>query len=374
MKKGVVLEIKRQYLVMLTPEGEFVKGKNNGTPLEVGEEIFFYPYEESKANRKKFTLWSLSSSVAAILFICFLIINPLKKDQAFAYVTMDMDSSIEFVLDENLHIIGTHAYNSAGEKLLSTIQIEKNQLFTPVATKLINQYDSLNSEKNIVIASISKDEKNQQRIEKEVQKIQHDVQKKEANIKVIKGSMKERASAQKKGISAGKFISEENKGKKEVKQDRSADSNHKTSISNIKIEKQSAPFDQKDMRIKPVQRMRKDEEKKWKQERIEKEIKKETQKETDTKVHIHNENRNEQNWSHIKDRDRKVVPSTPKRFNKHENPSPNVKNVAPNSNNNNNNGINSKRNQNANKWGNDKHNGWENNNRGNNHKQNHKEP
>ena len=46
--------------------------------------------------------------------------------------------------------------------------------------------------------------------------------------------------------------------------------------------------------------MRKDEEKKWKQERIEKEIKKETQKETDTKVHIHNENRNEQNWSHIK--------------------------------------------------------------------------
>lgn len=123
----------------------------------------------------------------------------MKKDQAFAYVTMDMDSSIEFVLDENLHIIGTHAYNSAGEKLLSTIQIEKNQLFTPVATKLINQYDSLNSEKNIVIASISKDEKNQQQIEKEVQKIQHDVQKKEANIKVIKGSMKERASAQKKG-------------------------------------------------------------------------------------------------------------------------------------------------------------------------------
>ena len=91
---------------MLTPEGEFVKGKNNGTPLEVGEKKSFFIHMRNLKQIVKNSRFGPYHLVLLLSFLlCFLIINPLKKDQAFAYVTMDMDSSIEFVLDENLHII-----------------------------------------------------------------------------------------------------------------------------------------------------------------------------------------------------------------------------------------------------------------------------
>ncbi|MGE8206678.1 anti-sigma factor domain-containing protein [Heyndrickxia sp. NPDC080065] len=218
MKKGVILEIKSQYLVMLTPDGEFLKGKKAGSNYQVGEEIYFYTYD-AISKQKRYTLWTLTSSIAAVFLISIMLFNPFEKDRAYAYVTMDMDPSIEFVLDKNLHVIGTNAYNQAGEKVLSLVKIGKNQSFTNAAKTIMNTCDSmgyLNRQQNIVIASITNDEKhdNDHRLEKEVKKIRTAAEKIKAKIEIVKGSMKERNTARKKGISAGEFIINKNKTNK----------------------------------------------------------------------------------------------------------------------------------------------------------------
>lgn len=223
MKKGVILEIRSQYLVMLTPDGEFVKGKKNSNKYNIGEEIFFYPYKESKLKPTKLTLWSFSSGLVAVFLFCFILLNPSEKDSAYAYVTMDMNPSIEFVLDKNFQVIDTNAYNQTGEKVLSAVKINKHDSFSNAAQAVMNVSQSmglLEQQENIVIASIIKneDQKKARRLEQEVEKIHTSAKRFETNIEIVKGSLKERTTARKKGISTGKYLVEK-KREKEPKPD-----------------------------------------------------------------------------------------------------------------------------------------------------------
>ncbi|GIN83929.1 hypothetical protein J6TS2_03150 [Heyndrickxia sporothermodurans] len=218
MKKGVILEIKSQYLIMLTPNGEFIKGKKSKGNYSVGEEIFFYPYENLKPNRKRHLLWSLPSAATVIVIISFFLFSPFEKDLTYAYVTMDMNPSIEFVLDKNFNVINTNAYNKTGEQLLASVKIEKKQSFVSAAKAVLtasNNMGYLGNKQHIVMASIPKsnDSKRNNELTKEVLKVRIAANNIKAKVEVLNGSIKERMTAQKKGISTGRFIVEKKKEK-----------------------------------------------------------------------------------------------------------------------------------------------------------------
>lgn len=221
MKKGVILEIKSKHLVMLTPEGEFIKGKKTENTYDIGEEIYFETDERKLARRSKYTLLSCASALVAIFIIGLMLLNPFEKDSAYAYVTMDMNPSIEFVLDKNFHVIRTNAYNEIGEKVLTSTKFDKDQSFANVAKTIMDTCITMGyikQKQNIVIASIiNKEEQSKDDLlDQKIQEVQTAAKKIEAKIEVVKGSIKERKTAREKGISPGKFIVEKKRKNKSI--------------------------------------------------------------------------------------------------------------------------------------------------------------
>lgn len=258
MKKGVILEIKNKHLVMLTPEGEFIKGKKTENTYDIGEEIFFETYERKPAKRVKYTLWSCASGLVAVFIIGLLFLNPFEKNKAYAYVTMDMNPSIEFVLDKDFHVIRTNAYNEIGEKVLTSTKFDKDQSFATVAKTIMNTCIAMGyikQQQNIIIASIINKE-NQPKddlLDRKIKEVQTAAKKIEAKIEVVKGSIKERKTARKQGISPGKFIAEK-KRKNESTIDQNP-TNKETEIKKIENEIQITPNKDRNKEKLPVKKI-----------------------------------------------------------------------------------------------------------------------
>ncbi|MGV3464541.1 MAG: anti-sigma factor domain-containing protein [Heyndrickxia sp.] len=220
MRKGVILEIKKKYLVMLTPEGEFLKGTKPHDNLQIGEEISFDPY----LNKLHFPLVPApakigSLAVVSVLIICALLFNVSNQNKAYAYVSIDANPSVELVLNKNLQVIRAKALNQDGKKVLSKVNVEGKQDFEYIAKQVLLKSKSLgyiDDNSNVVIASVIKnqqEEKSNKRLEKKVQELAPVAKNFNASIKVVNASMDERKDALKSGVSTGKYVVEKQKAK-----------------------------------------------------------------------------------------------------------------------------------------------------------------
>ncbi|MBS4172294.1 anti-sigma factor domain-containing protein [Bacillus sp. FJAT-49736] len=244
MIKGVILDIKKKYLVMLTPDGDFVKGMKPHDNYEIGDEIAFDPYQ------KKFPFPQISvpakiSSLAivSLFIISALLLNLFHQDKAYAYVSIDdANQSVELVLNKNLQVIGTKALNQDGQKVLSKVKVEGKQNFEDIAKKVILQSKSLgyiDKNANVVITSVIKSEnKENVQLKKKVQGLAPVAKSIHAGFKVVHASMNERESALKSGKSTGKYlIDKELKKDKRAKQSNQDREHVQSELTNLEKEK-----------------------------------------------------------------------------------------------------------------------------------------
>jgi hypothetical protein len=217
MKKGIILEIKNRYLVILTPEGEFIKGTKMHDEYNVGQEITFDPFiRKIKFPQVNLPAKISSAAVAMVLIICIALLNLFSQNKAYAYVSIDINPSVELVLNKNLKVIKASALNDDGEKVLSKIDVNGSQDFEDVAKKVLMNSKSLgflDTHHKIVIASVIKnknEEKSQNRLDQKVADLAPVAKGLDANLKVVNASMTERKKAMKNGISTGKYMIEKN--------------------------------------------------------------------------------------------------------------------------------------------------------------------
>ncbi|SDW44316.1 anti-sigma factor domain-containing protein [Paenibacillus sp. CF384] len=114
MSRGIVMETGQKYVILLMPDGQFRKVPTSRKP-QIGEEFSFTEQRRFAQPRK---LYSFSAGAAAILLLLFVpfLLNQLNKGpQVVAYLTMDVNPSIELGITEDEHVEELRAINSDGK-------------------------------------------------------------------------------------------------------------------------------------------------------------------------------------------------------------------------------------------------------------------
>ena len=130
--KGIILEIKKEYSLVLCDDGSVVRIKSR-EGLKTGDEIFYLEEDlyrkenekngtvilpftsgEKKPHAKKDTLMKIAALAAALL-LCFGTIGTVNmNNQVYAAVSMDAEKSMQFDLNRKGKVVGITSY---GQKL-----------------------------------------------------------------------------------------------------------------------------------------------------------------------------------------------------------------------------------------------------------------
>lgn len=150
MNKGKVIDIQNKYVVVMNDQMTYDKiEKKNG--LSLGKEIYYFEedlYKESKQPVKKYFL------VAAVLFMMLFIQPLLVAEEAYGYISVDINPSIELQVNKDLDVLAIEAINEDGKTYI------KEEWIGKPAKEVINfiieetkRKGILNTERNFVLVS-----------------------------------------------------------------------------------------------------------------------------------------------------------------------------------------------------------------------------
>ncbi|MCA0991814.1 anti-sigma factor domain-containing protein [Pseudalkalibacillus hwajinpoensis] len=133
MKKGVIMDIRGRKAVVLTPDGEFstINLKRNHT-LTIGSEIKLAPKPLNKKKGYFTPSMPTLAGMAAILLLVVIVtgVIPVRQnDVVAAYVSFDINPSIEVGVNSDLEVIQYQAWNSDGEGL----NLERDTMNMPLS-------------------------------------------------------------------------------------------------------------------------------------------------------------------------------------------------------------------------------------------------
>jgi hypothetical protein len=217
MRKGVILEINDLYLTLLTPEGEFLRARKHQQDYQVGEEIHFFPETEA-VKRKRFGVSFLNSFKAkamiltAVLMLVMTSFLPVYENgQVYAYMSIDVNPSIEMAINDDLRVLQMKGYNPEGEQIIAELEGWKKKDAALVAEMVIDKIEDKGYFKNkndVVIATIyngnTKDSVDR-KLEQKIAEIKKTTNEEDLNLRVMKATSEDREKAAKQGLTTGVF-------------------------------------------------------------------------------------------------------------------------------------------------------------------------
>ncbi|MDQ0879834.1 anti-sigma factor domain-containing protein [Peribacillus sp. V2I11] len=226
MKKGVILSVNKRFVTLLTPEGEFLKTKRQERVYEVGEEITFSPAKQ------KFTLAfsnfhsSLKKtavlSIASTFLILFSILPSFFSSPVSAYMTIDVNPSIELELDNDLEVLKLTGLNEDGKLVIGQLKEWEGKDIKIVTNRIVKttkKLGYLKGNKQIVVSTtlLKKNKELDKNLKEELKEISEDNVSK-TRMKVIQATKNDRKQAREQGISTGKYLEKKlNEDKEKVK-------------------------------------------------------------------------------------------------------------------------------------------------------------
>lgn len=223
MKKGVIMEINSKYLTLLTREGEFLKAKNLNKNYKIGEEISFYPSSDISTHKIKFfgrnKLRIMVGTSLAVMLVFFAFFPYLLNNQVYAYMSIDINPSIELGVNRHLKVISMEALNDDGNKIIEEIGDKwKKKDIEDVTKTIISEFKQdgyIKKDETILITTtIVNDEDNQKakkELEEKVEEITTNYKEKDINIEAVTAKKEVRKKAKAKGVSTGQLLKIENK-------------------------------------------------------------------------------------------------------------------------------------------------------------------
>lgn len=127
MRKGIVMEVNDPYLTLLTSDGEFLRARKMDRIYLIGEEIDFFPvtdYIKSKkinAFKNFFTLKTVWMSMAVLIISLGSIVPVYQNNKAYAYMSIDADTSIEMGLNKNMQVVELKGFSKEAEQIISQL-------------------------------------------------------------------------------------------------------------------------------------------------------------------------------------------------------------------------------------------------------------
>ncbi|MGE7876822.1 anti-sigma factor domain-containing protein [Peribacillus muralis] len=215
MKKGVILSVNKRFVTLLTPEGEFLKTKRGERVYEVGEEITFSPVEHKTA----FTILSFQStfrkkavlSIATTFLILFSILPSYFTGHVSAYMTIDVNPSIELELDDQLEVLKLTGLNEDGMLVIGQLTNWKGKGIKTVTNRIVEttkELGYLKGKKQIVVSTtlLDKDKNLDNHLKEEIKEISEQDNVSNTKMKVIQATKSDREQAKAQGISTGKYV------------------------------------------------------------------------------------------------------------------------------------------------------------------------
>ncbi|RDU38359.1 hypothetical protein DRW41_01975 [Neobacillus piezotolerans] len=216
MRTGIILEMDESFLTLLTPEGEFLRARRKGKTYLIGQEITFEPAIQS--HEKRNTVGKLAGmkriwmSAAAALIIMASAIIPLNSgSQVYAYMSIDVNPSIELGLNDKMQVLKMSGYNPEGEKIVSGLKDWKKEDASEVAEKIlyeIGRQGYFAETNNVIISAVQtgeKEDKADLRLKETIEEISETAKKEEHEVTVVSASPKDLKEARKLGVTTGNY-------------------------------------------------------------------------------------------------------------------------------------------------------------------------
>ena len=232
--KGIVIEIKKEYGIVLTDSGEMVRIEKRDD-LKIGKKIFFF--SEDIVTKPKKTNTFFMKAIAACIILSLILSSQVTNLNTYAIVSIDINPSLELRVNKKDIVIGIITFNDEAKEIINDDFI--GQEITIVLEEIINNAEKmeyLNEEnRNILIASANMKNNNSNLSETIKEYIEAKSLKDNLNSVYIESKKEKAKESITKNVSLGKIELENiiSKDNKEVTNDMTV----KEMMKNEKVEK-----------------------------------------------------------------------------------------------------------------------------------------
>ncbi|RLQ92936.1 hypothetical protein [Planomicrobium sp. Y74] len=243
MQKGLCIELNEEFAIFMGQNGEFVQGRPAGK-IAVGEEGLFYPAQLASTNKHKTRkpVWApvIAALAVAVLFLSVL----LPRQEAFAYVQIQVNPGIELGIDEEYEVVSVRDLNADGRELIGELGDWKNHPLEEVLDEVI-ALSMKETTDEIVITTVAdeEDEVADEAVVDSVMAISAKAMAKNVTVKLKEASKKQWRTSVEKSVPVGQLISNSQKLKSEKAEDNPA----KEKNGQLFNEKENQPANDKQM-------------------------------------------------------------------------------------------------------------------------------
>ncbi|WP_261302458.1 anti-sigma factor domain-containing protein [Paenibacillus andongensis] len=217
MNKGIVMEISDSSIIVMNPEGRFDKLPRGTRNCEVGEEILYAPVKR----RMRVPQMAIVSGLAAAIVLCFVLVSTLTGSvpggQVVAYVTIDINPSVEIGIDNDEVVQDLIGLNSDGVDLIQAL-VYKGKSLEAVTSDILDKAEQgalARGEGDIIISSTIVEQKTDVNDQEIATKLKAQVSKhieqthpdqvKNYEVTAFAAPQEVRQEAKANGVSAGKY-------------------------------------------------------------------------------------------------------------------------------------------------------------------------
>ncbi|PEL85967.1 anti-sigma factor domain-containing protein [Bacillus wiedmannii] len=219
LNKGIVMDIKKHSVVVLTPNGEFITCNRKGDSCMIGEEISFEE-QEQRASRFSIPYFLKPASLLVACFLCVLLFfYNQPEEKVFAYVSVDINPSLEVSVTKDFRVIDLQACNDDGRRILKELKQWENKQLQDVIRTIIKQSQEdkyLTNDKQVMLTAVAKDKSLAPKLEKIMKELKKEYELKHIAVEYQNSTMQVRENARKAGISTGVYIKKENEKNKSL--------------------------------------------------------------------------------------------------------------------------------------------------------------
>ncbi|MCM3628889.1 anti-sigma factor domain-containing protein [Paenibacillus glycanilyticus] len=162
MKRGIVLSIENKKAVVMTADGQFISIPHQ-SHMRIGEETAILAETAVPRRKPKRIYWYTGAAAAILLFfIPFFYLTTAEAHPVVAYVSLDINPSIELGLDKQQRVQELNGLNSDGQAIVSKLNY-KGKPLEAVAASIMSTVAAEHyldkPDKDIVITSLMLDDK-----------------------------------------------------------------------------------------------------------------------------------------------------------------------------------------------------------------------
>ena len=155
-QKGTILKFKKNLAIIMTSDCTIVSIRRQ-PGMDIGFEVTFNRNEVVHKKNKFVFSSQIVAGVAAVFAIVFIFLNSSGNNDAFAYVTVDSNTSIEFEVDKNNKILKINTFNADTNAILKEMDL-KHQPIDVAIREVIKKSNS--QESTVLISACLKEESN----------------------------------------------------------------------------------------------------------------------------------------------------------------------------------------------------------------------